>query len=225
MYRYQKAGKIILLSGLTLLILCSLPFVSKLFIISLEDTPALVQEKIKANDAQAIIILGGGSYLNSPEYGEDTISDTTLVRVRYGAYLQNQTQLPLLVTGGNVYSWIKTTEADNMKKVLTKQFHVPVQWTESRSRNTWENALYSYEILAKENKKKIILVTHAMHMKRAILSFEAAGFEVIPAPLSFNNKKGLFSLSSFIPSAGAMSKINRSLHEVLGIIWYRLRYL
>ncbi|MCW9023474.1 MAG: YdcF family protein [Gammaproteobacteria bacterium] len=222
--RYQRAGRILLATGFTLLLLFTLPLVSKLLIMNLENTPALSQETLGQSDAKAIIVLGGGSYLNAPEYGEDTVGSATLERIRYGAYLQKKSQLPVLVTGGQVYSWIKTTEADNMKRVMTSQLQVPVKWTETRSRNTWENALYSREVLKENDIKKIILVTHAIHMKRAIMCFEAAGFEVTPAPLGFHSEGGLFTIFNLIPDAGAMSRIKQALHEILGILWYKLRY-
>ena len=53
-----------------------------------------------AADAEAIVILGGGTRRNAPEYGGDTLGRLTLERVRYGAQVAKLTALPVLVTGG-----------------------------------------------------------------------------------------------------------------------------
>src|SRR5580765_1139325 len=50
--------------------------------------------------AEAIVVLGGGRYLDAPEYGGDTAGPSTLERLRYGAKLGRETRLPILVSGG-----------------------------------------------------------------------------------------------------------------------------
>ncbi len=46
------------------------------------------------------MVLGGGRYRDAPEYGNDTVGEYTLVRLRYAAKLHRETGFPLLVTGG-----------------------------------------------------------------------------------------------------------------------------
>ena len=50
--------------------------------------------------AQAIVVLGGGLYFDTPEYGGDTVGGSTLERLRYAATIARKTNLPVLVTGG-----------------------------------------------------------------------------------------------------------------------------
>ena len=223
--RSQRIGKLLFFSGFGLLVIFSLPIVSAPVIVMMENVPVLQQEKIKNTGAQAIIILGGGSYVDAPEYGEDTVSLLTLERITFGSFVQKNTQLPILVTGGRVFPHKKNSEATLMQKVLQSQLHTPVTWLEEQSRNTWENATYSYEILNTHGIKKIILVTHAIHMRRSIMYFEAAGFEVIPAPLGFNSQSNFLSSLKIFPSIGAMSNLQQALHEIMGMIWYKLRYM
>src|SRR5215470_7459040 len=49
--------------------------------------------------ADAIVVLTGGTYYRAPEYGEDTVNEYTLARMRYAARLYRLTGKPLLVTG------------------------------------------------------------------------------------------------------------------------------
>lgn len=224
-YSNHKTGKILSYSGLGLLFIFTSPLLASSITILLESTPALSMQQLKTNNAQAIVILGGGTYKDAPEYAEDTVGTGTLERIHYGAYVHKHTQLPVLVTGGRVFSHNLSSEAENMQKVMQSQLQTPVTWLEEHSRNTWENATYSYKILNTQGIKKIILVTHAIHMRRSIMSFEAAGFEVVPAPLAFRSHNTSFSIFKILPSAGAMSKLQQALHEIMGMVWYKLRYM
>ncbi|MGB1879583.1 MAG: YdcF family protein, partial [Gammaproteobacteria bacterium] len=67
-------------------------------------------------------------------------------------------------------------------EALERDFRVPVRWVESVSQNTRENARLTAGVL---DVRRIVLVTHALHMPRAMREFHAAGFDVTPAPLGF----------------------------------------
>jgi uncharacterized SAM-binding protein YcdF (DUF218 family) len=108
-----------------------------------------------------------------------------------------------------------------MKAVLEKEFQVPVRWTEGASANTRENAYKSFAILKKDGIRNVALVTHAWHMPRAAREFEQAGFKVTPAGTAYTTRDKTDVLS-FVPTATALQKSSFFLHEVIGIIWYRL---
>jgi len=215
-----RLGRALLAGSLALLWLCATPYVAG-------GALRLLESSIKAVDpitqpADAIVVLGGGTYFNAPEYGGiDTVSDPSLVRLRYAARLQRETGKPILVTGGKPLG-NETSEAQQMKAVLEKEFNVPVQWTEDASDNTLENARYSYQLLQKSGIKRIYLVTHAWHMPRSAMAFQAAGFEVIPAPLAFTTHFRT-DLLSFVPDAGSLGGSRTFMHELIGLLWYRLK--
>jgi uncharacterized SAM-binding protein YcdF (DUF218 family) len=172
-------------------------------------------------NAEAIVILGCGSYFHPPEYPDDTVSEQTLNRLRYGARLYRETQRPILVTGGKPLG-NQSSEAEQMQRVLEQDFQVPVRWIEDASNNTLENARYSFARLQKEHISKIYLVTHAKHSVRAAASFRRAGFEVIDAPTAFTTRYQT-DLLSFIPSAIALHDSRDFIHEMIGLLWYKLR--
>ena len=172
--------------------------------------------------ADAIVILGGGTYFRAPEYaGRDTISAQTLVRLRYGARLQRETGKPILVTGGKPLG-NSTAEAAQMREVLEQDFQVPVSWTEEASANTFENAHNSFRILQGAGIHKIYLVTHAWHMPRAAEIFRRAGFTVIEAPTAFTTRYRV-DLLAFMPNAEALRDFSYFVHELTGLLWYRIR--
>ena len=212
-------GQLLVGVGLAGLWMASTPYVADSALRWLEGLPIAVDTRHQPADA--IVVLGGGTYFDAPEYGGDTVSSIELERLRYAARLYHETKRPILVSGGNPQG-TKDAEARMAKAVLEDEFKVPVRWIEERSSNTAENARYSYEILHEHGIKRIYLVTHAWHMPRAQGAFEAAGFEVVPAPTAFTTRRPPDALA-FVPDGDALHDSRVFAHEVIGLLWYRLK--
>jgi len=72
--------------------------------------------------------------------------------------------------------------------------------------------------------KKIVLVTSAIHLRRASGIFQAAGVEVIPAPADFQVKiQPGGNRINWFPSLTSLIKWNTLLHEGIGLVWVELR--
>ena len=213
---FARLGRNLILSGLLLLLLASLPAASLLVYTLLESDPPLNQQILLNTPAKAIVILGGGRYPGF-EYNKETVSNPALERLRYGAWLHKQTNLPILVTGGSVRGE-SASEARLMAQTLTSSLGVHPKWIEKKSRNTWENAQFSWQLLKKDNIDNILLVTHAAHMLRSKSAFSRQGFIVTPAPLGFRSRSPLGPLH-FLPNAHAMSSLQSAFHELIGRLW------
>jgi uncharacterized SAM-binding protein YcdF (DUF218 family) len=222
LYRRQRFAYPLIYSAFALLWIFSTPYFSSGALHMLEDQTAPLASK--NSSADAIVILGGGTYFHAPEYaGQDTIGEATLMRVRYGARLQRETGKPILVTGGRPLG-NESSEAQQMRESLEQDFRVPVRWTEQDSNTTLENAYNSFSILNKDGVRKIYLVTHAWHMPRAAWIFRRAGFEVIEAPTAFTTRYRT-DLLEFLPQAAALEDNRIFMHEVIGMLWYRVKLL
>jgi len=220
LYRRHKFARMLIIASFGLLWIASTPYVAEGALHRLEARTAPVD--ISLQDADAIVILGGGTYFHAPEYGgQDTIGDDTLVRLRYGAKLQRETRKPILVTGGKPLG-NSNSEAQQMRVALEQDFHVPVRWTEDESDNTLENARDSFRILQQAGIHKIYLVTHAWHMPRAAEIFRRAGFEVIEAPTAFTTRYRT-DLLTFLPRSESLEDSKIFMHEIIGLLWYRLK--
>lgn len=203
-----------------LLFVQSLPPVSGTLMATLEQRagPVLTEPA----GAQAIVVLGSGLNLNAMEYGNDTATERTLVRLRYGATLARRYQLPVLASGGMPPQGSRS-EAEVIAEILEREFGVPVRWREMQSQDTADNAAMSATILRAADVRRIILVTQAFHMPRAQRLFEAAGLEVVPGPTDFKSRRGQ-SLTAYdwLPKAGALYTSYSALHEWLGLLWIEL---
>lgn len=221
--RFYRTGQTIIYTSVALLLLLSMPIVSSPLLQLYERIPALEVSTLAHNPAKAIVILGGGRYADAPEYQGDTVSEPTLERIRYGAWLQRKTKLPILVSGGSVFGK-RVAEAQLMQQVLKQDFLAVVPWVESNSRNTYENAIDSRKLLQQDGITHIILVTHAMHMPRAREAFEQAGFIVTPAPMGFDTGSGTPLLLRFLPNIYSLHNMHDLMREMVGRVWYHLRY-
>jgi len=145
----------------------------------------------------------------------------TLDRLRTAAALQRRTGLPILATGGTAES---DTEAVGlaMQQSLRDDFQTPARWVEAQSLDTWENARFSAGILRAEGITSVYVVTHAWHMKRALLAFQGTGLTVTaaPTPLDAMNRP---DLDDFLPRASAWQTGYYAMHEWIGLVWYRFR--
>jgi uncharacterized SAM-binding protein YcdF (DUF218 family) len=90
-----------------------------------------------------------------------------------------------------------------------------------RSRNTHENALYGAEILRGKGVARVVLVTDARSMLRAAACFRKEGIAVVPAPSSFRQFGPLSR--ELLPGWTGIARNEATLHEVVGLAWYRLR--
>ena len=217
---HVKAGTAVASFALLSLLALATPIVSRNLIQTLEDP--YVDPATRERGAQAIVVLGGGSYREAPEYGEDSISAASLERLRYAAQLHRRTGKPVLVTGGN-HGALSSSEAQQMKVAL-KDFGVAPRWLEAVSNNTAENARHSQKILKNAGIDSVFLVTHAWHMPRAKMAFQNAGLRVIPAPLGFRTSPPRLTVLEFVPHADGLYDSWIFFHEIAGIAWYRLKF-
>ena len=190
----------------------------------------LKKAAVKLNhQPQAIIVLGGGrrkAALEVPiDYHQQDLSSGSLERLRYGARLAKQTNLPILVTGGapDKTSSKDLAEAQVMKIVLEKEYSISPKWIEDQSNTTQENALRSAKMLKKDDIESVYLVTHFWHMPRAKTIFEKQGLMVLEAPMGFYQKTA-FTPSDFYPSSEGFQRTRWVWHEILGNLWYRVKF-
>lgn len=214
--RHPRRGRILATIGVVTIALLSIPAVGDSLLSFLDRPPPF--DIARASDAQAIVILSGGTRPYAVEYGGPTIGGMTLQRVRYGARLARITKLPVLVSGGPVHG--VTAEALLMRRAL-EEFGVSTRWTETRAQNTHENAANSAAILKASGITRVVLVGNAFDFPRSRKEFEAQGIAVIAAPIGLPTA-GPPEWGDFLPSPGGMQLCYYSLYEILANVWYDL---
>lgn len=206
--RRRIAGLVLIVGSQLLLLALSTPVVANAIVRTLEPPPAAIEE-IKR--AQAIVVLGGGRNLASPEWGGETVNDYTLRRARYGARIARASGLPVYVSGGRPDGG-ESAEGTLMRGLLASELGVPVKWVEAASETTREQAQMAARDLRPQQINRIALVTDAVHMPRARRAFELEGLAVIPAPTGYTGQRP-FAAYQLIPGPRALLHSHVALRE------------
>ena len=217
--RLPRLGASLILLATIALYVLSTPWVGGLLQKTLEISRPVTPNDLKAADA--IVVLGGGRRLDASEYGGDTLNSISLERLRYAAFLHRASGLPILVTGGKPGGGT-LPEGRIMQHVLISEYGTSPRWIEDAALTTWDNARLSAPLLQKQGIRRIVLVTHAWHLRRAVPLFEAQGLSVIPAGIQFSSTRLDLPLD-VLPTPGGLRDSTFALHEWLGILWYKLR--
>jgi len=204
--RRPRLARACLIVGIGSLWLLSTPWVSDALEGLTESFPPL--NLPSAAGAQAVVILGGGGQREfAPEYGGPAAEPLLLERLAYGAYIARKTGLPVLLTGHGL-------EAAAMRATLLRNFEIEPRWVDDQAYDTFENARNSIRLLAPDAVKRVILVTHATHMRRAAHEFTDAGILVVAAPVGMRARRN-WGIFRYVPDSGALLLSYSAIYELL----------
>ena len=144
---------------------------------------------------------------------------------RLDAFLELARRYPAarhVFTGGSIELINgRDTEADVVRRIFAR---LGVDTTrvifEDQSRNTWENALNSFQLLHPEPEEQWIIITSARHMPRAVGTFRRVGWRnLIPFPVDFatdeqTNFQGEFKLGA------NLQVLSEAIREYIGLVAY-----
>ncbi|MGG6242253.1 YdcF family protein [Nodosilinea sp. AN01ver1] len=193
------------------------------------------QDTLNLPEAEAIVVLGGSIKPQLPPRPWVDVAEEG-DRVLHGARLYLAGKAPLLVFSGGRITWGQgqsRSEAADMAE-LAAALGVPTSamLIEPNSLNTFENAAYTQVLLNDLGIERILLVTSAMHMPRALAIFKKQGFETIPAPTDFHVVRDPADPTlttwqgralSLMPQSENLHYLSRALKEYLGTGIYRLK--
>lgn len=185
---------------------------------------------------EAIVVLGGGTESYAPPRSGVELNGAGDRLVQAVRLYRKGVSTRILVSGGNI-TWLggrPSTPADEMKEILlfmgVPEDSILIQ---PDSQNTYEDALYTAEMLDELGIQEIVLVTSAAHMPRSVGLFEEQGLEVIPSPADYSVPDYAWQelwlgdipsqLINIIPNAGSLSQTTSSLKEYIGWLVYRMR--
>jgi uncharacterized SAM-binding protein YcdF (DUF218 family) len=178
------------------------------FALALRSTLATPGQERPAR-ADAIVVLGGGMLPRT-----DWARPTT--RAGQGLVLWRAGYAPLLLVSGSDQAR-SLAEGYAAAGVPARDLRV-----EDTSRNTHENALNSSAMLAANGASDVLLVTSAIHMRRASASFRKEGLRVWPVP-TVDTSQRLLLAPRWLPRRDALTLTARCLRERVALWFYHLR--
>lgn len=215
--RRRRIGAALLLGGCAWSVVWSIPQCAAWLRAPLEQRFPVVE----ANDlpkADAIVVLGGGSY--SWRHRADVrLEDLAHSRLAGGARAWLAGRAPIVVLSGG------PGEAEVMAEAIAK-LDVPASALvlEQRSWDTRSNALFAAKLAERHGIRRVLLVTSSLHMPRASYWFREYGLEVLPAPVPEPGLRGGWT-RRWLPSLGALWRSGRAWKEYAGLLAARMRTL
>lgn len=214
--RRRRRGLLLAAGALGWLFFWSTPLASDAVRASLEEAagPRSVEGLAPA---QAIVVLGGS--IRGPRPPQRPYPDlgSSADRVWHAARLYRAAKAPLLVLSGGTAHEGEVPEAESMRQFLL-ELGVPgrAMLLEPASVTTSQNAAFSAELLRRQGIRSVLLVTSALHMRRARALFEREGVRVVPAPTDHEVVSRPFRLLDVVPDAEALEGSGRAIKEIVG---------
>jgi uncharacterized SAM-binding protein YcdF (DUF218 family) len=218
----RRLGLALASAAVGCLYLVSTPVVAHLLIRSSEAVLGTIPTLPSDTPPRAIIVLAADARRGDSVGEPDTVGPLTLERITEAARQQRRLGLPILVSGGSPDDH-KAALAALMSQAFQEDFGLSVRWREARSRNTFENASFSAAILRRAGIASAFVVAHPWDTARTLWSFVAVGYPVVPMPVPEGRALSL-SPSAFLPQVPALQDSYYALHELIGLVWYRVRY-
>jgi len=220
-FRNKRRGMLSFGFGLFVLFFCGYGFFVKDYLAGQEQRfPPLNGEYLQAAQAKRIrhiVVLGSGHVSDNRLPVTSRIDNSSLYRLVEGVRIFRA--LPgskLLISGGIGYD--PRPNADVVTEVAVS-IGVPAERiiVENRPRDTQQEARLLLPLLKKD---EFILVTSALHMPRAMKTFQDLGMRPLPAPTDYILKRHLREPpGSYLPSMGNLDLARRLIYELIGRLW------
>jgi uncharacterized SAM-binding protein YcdF (DUF218 family) len=225
LFKYKRTGLIFGSLSILWLTLISFPFLPSILVRSLEDRfPQLMEiSQIPKGKTIVILVLGGGRAVDKNLSPKGKLTIDSLSRLSEGIRLHR-----ILPGSHLVFSDASRGQKYSLLAIL-KQTALAMGVEEKEisllpaSDNTQMEAFNFTNKFGIDN--TLILVTDAIHMPRAMLLFRRAGQSPIPAPTNYIMKsEGKKYLKDYRPSTLNISKMEKAMHEIGGLVYARLFY-
>ena len=194
------------ISGLTILLIFSNPFFAE-WIIKQAEKPFVPINIGALQKSDFVVVLSG-----------DVARFETALRI-----LENGKADKMIVTAG-ITPWERKKQSDGHQYLNIAQqrgLNLENIMITEVAQNTEQEVLAILKIIP--IKSNLTLVTSAVHMTRAKMLFEKAGFNIVAFPIKFFSGHKTTPMS-FIPSASALHRSTRIYREFQGRLFYRLKY-
>ena len=216
-----KWGRRFTTAGFAVLLLLSFELIPGVAMRALEnDHPVYTPAQHPDVAVRWVVVLAGGVRDEPGLPPNEQLTASSLARLVEGIrILQFYPDAHLLLTGKGYFSDIPEAiamrGAAGIMGVDSARVHLEMQ-----SVDTADQAVNVRRIVGDD---PFVLVTSAMHLRRALALFRKQGMDPLPAPARYRVRfEPSFEFSSFFPGAGNLSNIQTAWHEYLGLLWGRL---
>ncbi len=168
-----------------------------------------------------VMVLGSGHVVDDQLPPTSELSHTALMRLSEGIRIARMYPESKLILSG----YAGGTEFSHAKMMARVALALGVAKPDSilleTATDTWDEAR---QVAACIDQKKLVLVTSARHMKRALSEFQSAGLEPIPAPTNYLAQLKIKQpWEKYSPKARYLEQTEAYWYERLGFWWQHIR--
>jgi uncharacterized SAM-binding protein YcdF (DUF218 family) len=225
--RLRRTGRVLMGAALILFGLFGLSPLGNAMILPLEARfpPATLLDD---TEIAGIIVLGGAVDTHvSAGRGQTALTDSA-ERLTAVAGLSRRFPAAGIIYSGGVSAvssalWGDIPEADAASALFTS-FGIPKDRMvfENKSRDTYENAQFTRDLLHPTPGQHYLLVTSAYHMPRAMALFRKAGFDVLAYPVNYRTAGPRDLIRPFYALNDGLRQSNIATREWIGLASYWL---
>lgn len=215
---WPRLGYCLAILGTGSMVAVTLLPIPQLLLAPLEDR--FPQPQTLPADVAGIIVLGGAvDPVETAARGVPSLNDSAERMTSFVKIARLYPAAKKVFSGGNgTLRGSKLTEAEVAKQLFADLgLDTGDIVFEDKSRNTYENALYSRELVHPEPHQRWLLITSAEHIPRAVGIFRQLDWPVVPYPVAYKSD------SDFPASLGkSLEKLDLAVREWCGLIAYRI---
>jgi len=221
--RWRRAGVRIGVAGILLLLVCGYSPLGNVLLLTLSERFPAWHENGRAPDG--IIVLGGAINPDLTAVRGAAEMNSSAERMTAAAELARRfPEAKIVLSGGNANPFHPLSTEAEVGRQLLESLGVAADRIvmEGRSRNTYENAIFTRETIHPKPDEHWLLVTSAYHMSRAMGVFRAAGFNVEAYPVDWRTRGWIDAGRPFLTLSGGLGRLDTAAHEWVGLVSYRL---
>lgn len=180
------------------------------------------QPSAMPDEVSGIIVLGGAQDpVITAHHGRLAVNDAAERLIEGLALAYRYPEARLVFSGGTAALFPAETIERDVNEIFVALMALDRDRVvyEDRSRNTWENALFTRELVTPEPGETWLLVTSAAHMPRSMGIFERIGWTVLPWPVDY---RAAGRPITHFDAGMRLVELDRAMREWLGLLAYRL---
>jgi uncharacterized SAM-binding protein YcdF (DUF218 family) len=173
------------------------------------------------------IVLGGASHIEMEDTNRVFLNENAGDRIVQAIHLYKIGKIKkiLFTSGSASLTGNGLSEASQAKKLfLLLGVDKEDLILESKSRNTYENALFSAQILNQYSYKTYLLISNSLHLKRGLACFKKQGIDCTPFAV---DNEGTFDKAEWhmyiVPKLYVLNGWERMIHEIVGFYAYKIK--
>ncbi len=222
--RYWNVGRWLVVAATALLLIGGEAPTASWLILPLEER---FQRPDLANaNVDGIIILGGGEDSRVAKARNVHALNEAGERLTEGlALARRYPKAKLVFTGGSTEILFAPTVGAEAARRIMDDFDLGDRSRivlEDKARNTWENAVFTKDLVKPQPGERWLLVTSAAHMPRSMGVFRKAGFPVEPWPVDYRTAGSRDRWLPFEAPSEGLRRLEAALHEWYGLVAYRV---